>query len=320
MSCDLSIVSPVYKSAELVPLLVERLLAAARAATDSFEIILVDDGSPDDAWIRITAAAEGDQRVRGVRLTRNFGQQNAITAGIAHATGRHVVVIDADLQDDPIYIPAMLDRAREGNDVVLTRKASREYGTVRNVVTRIFYQLFNLLADQPAGDGHIGGYSLISRRVVDAYLRLPDYHRDYLLLIRWMGFKTTILDVNHAPRFSGRSAYTPIRLLRYALQSLTSHSTLLLRLSVGIGFVYFTASAIGIAYLVVSYFIHDYRAGWASTVVILLGSTGIILMAIGVLGIYLGNVFDQVRGRPCYLVGESVNLPSGKPQDRAPYR
>lgn len=316
MTCEFSIVSPVYQSAELVPLLVERVLAAARRISEDFELILVDDGSPDDAWSRILAACASDPKIRGVRLTRNFGQQNAITAGLQHARGRQVIVMDADLQDDPNDIPALLARAREGYDVVLTRKRTREYGALRNRITLVYYTIFNLLADVPAGDGHIGGFSLISRRVVDAYLKLPDYQRDYVLLVRWMGFRTSVLEVTHAPRPLGRSSYTPLRLARYAVQSLTSHSTVLLRLAVAIGFAYVAAAFLGIAYLMVSYFTHSYRPGWASTVILILGSTGTILMAIGVLGVYLGNIFDQVRGRPWFLVGETVNVEP--PSSRAP--
>jgi glycosyltransferase involved in cell wall biosynthesis len=318
MPCELSIVSPVYCSGELVPPLVARIVAAAQTAAQSFEIILVDDGSPDQAWVRIAAAAAADPRVRGVRLTRNFGQQNAITAGIAHAQGSHIVVLDADLQDNPAYIPELLGRAREGYDVVLTRKATREYGIIRNFITLVFYRVFNLLADIQAGDGHIGGYSLITRRVGDAYLGIADYQRDYLLLIRWMGFRTSVIEVIHEARPRGRSSYTPLRLARYAFHSITSHSTVLLRLAVAVGFLYFVASVAGIIYLIGSYFFHDYRAGWASTIVILLASTGIILMAIGVLGIYIGNVFDQVRGRPLYLVAETVNPPPPNQPHRAP--
>lgn len=315
MPCDLSIVSPVYRSAELVPALVERVVAAAQRATPDFEFIMVDDGSPDEAWRRIQEACAGNPRIRGVRLTRNFGQQNAITAGLRHATGKFAVVLDCDLQDNPDYIPSMLAKAREGYDVVLTRKQTREYGAVRNAVTMAYYRIFNLLADAPAGDGHIGGYSLITRRVLDAYLTLADYQRDYLLLVRWMGFRSITLDVRHEPRPSGQSSYTPFRLIRYALQSVTSHSTVLLRLAVGVGFLYVIAALLGIVYLVVSYFIYNYRAGWASTVVLLLASTGLILMAIGVLGIYLGNIFDQVRGRPWFYVADTVNIEP--PQTRA---
>jgi dolichol-phosphate mannosyltransferase len=144
--------------------------------------------------------------------------------------------------------------------------------------------------------------------VAEAYLRIADYQRDYLLLIRWLGFPTSVIDVVHEPRPQGRSSYTLARLVRYAFHSITSHSTVLLRLSVAVGFAYVIAAALGILYLVVSYFFYDYRAGWASTIVLLLGSTGVLLMAIGVLGVYLGNVFDQVRGRPWYLVGETANL------------
>ena len=318
MTCDFSIVSPVYLSAELVPLLVDRVMAAARGVSENFELILVDDGSPDEAWGRILAACATDCRIRGVRLTRNFGQQNAITAGLIHARGQRVIVMDADLQDDPSYIPALLARAEAGYEVVLTRKKTREYGALRNGITLFYYKIFNTLADVPAGDGHIGGFSLISRRVVDAYLKLPDYQRDYLLLVRWMGFRTSVLEVTHAVRPAGRSSYTPLRLARYALQSLTSHSTALLRLAVAIGFAYVVVAAMGIVYLVVGHFNQSYRPGWASTVVLILGSTGTILMAIGVLGVYLGNIFDQVRGRPWFLVGETANLEPSAPAPRAP--
>lgn len=315
MPCEFSIVSPVYLSAELVPLLVERVRQAAERVSGDFELILVDDGSPDDAWQRILAACSSDQRIRGLRLTRNFGQQNAITAGLMHARGSQVIVMDADLQDNPDDIPALLARAKEGYDVVLTRKKVREYGALRNRITLLYYRIFNLLADVPAGDGHIGGFSLITRRVVDAYLKLPDYQRDYLLLVRWMGFRTSLLEVTHVPRPLGRSSYTPFRLARYAVQSLTSHSTVLLRLSVGVGFAYVAVAAMGIVYLVIGYFTQSYRPGWASTLVLILGSTGTILMAIGVLGVYLGNIFDQVRGRPWFLVGETSNFEPPAPRE-----
>lgn len=308
MPCDLSVVAPVFLSAELVSQFVGKTSQAVQRVTTEYEIILVDDGSPDDAWHQILKSCAADRRVRGVRLTRNFGQQNAITAGLVHAQGRRVVVMDADLQDDPEDIPTLVARADEGFEVVLTRKKTRSYSALRNSVTLTYYRIFNLLADIPAGDGHIGGYSLISRRVVDAYLKLPDYQRDYLLLIRWMGFPASVVEVEHAHRPLGRSAYTPLRLARYALQALTSHSTMLLRLAVAIGFGYVAVALAGIVYLVVGYFTQDYRPGWASTVVLILGSTGTILMAIGVLGIYLGNVFDQVRGRPWFLVNETANV------------
>ena len=166
-----------------------------------------------------------------------------------------------------------------------------------------------MLSGRQSADPQIGGYSLLSRPVVDAFLRIHDVHRHYLLILDWLGFRTAVLPVEHRPRHSGHSAYTLRRLLWHALEGLSSQSTLLLKFAIGIGFAYFATSVAGAAYLCIGYFRHGFLAGWASTVVLLLASTGLILMAIGILGIYIGNIFEQVRGRPLYLVQERLNLP-----------
>jgi len=305
----LSIVSPVYGAAGLLDELVDRVVRAAGEVTADFEFILVDDGSPDGAWTHIVAAGRRDSRVKGIRLTRNFGQHRAIAAGIAHARGDFVIVMDCDLQDDPRYIPALVAKAREGHDVVLTRKRERRHSWLRNLGARAFFRVFNLLADRGAGDPRLGGYSLLTRHAADAYRRIADVNRHHLLLLSWIGIPPAVVEVEHLARPRGRSAYTTIKLLRHALEGITSQSTKLLKAAVAIGFAYFFAAIIGVVYLVAGYFIHGFRAGWASTFVLLLGSTGLILMAIGVLGIYVGSVFDQVRARPLYLVHETSNLP-----------
>jgi len=304
----LSIVSPVYASAEIVAPLVERIVAAVAPLTADFEIVLVEDGSPDDSWAQIVAVAQSEPRVYGLRLSRNFGQHAAITAGLAHARGNYVVVMDCDLQDDPAYIPVLLGKSREGFDIVLTRKANRRHAWHRNLAARGFAAVFNLLSGHRPADPQVGGYSILSREVVDAFLQVHDVHRHYLLILGWLGFRTAIVPVEHHPRHSGCSTYTFRRLARHALEGITSQSTLLLKFAIGIGFTYFCAAVIGAAYLCIRYFLHHYLAGWASTVVLLLASTGLILMAIGILGIYIGNIFEQVRRRPIYLVQDRVNL------------
>jgi dolichol-phosphate mannosyltransferase len=306
----LTIVSPVYGSAPIVAPLVERIVAAVTPLTADFEIVLIEDGSPDDSWAQIVATAQPAPRVRGVSLSRNFGQHAAITAGLAHAQGHYVVVMDCDLQDDPAYIPALLAKAREGFDIVMTRKVNRRHAWHRNLAARGFVALFNLLSGHRPADPQVGGYSLLTRPVVDAFLRIQDAHRHYLMILSWLGFRTAVVPVEHHPRHSGRSSYTLRRLLRHALEGLTSQSTILLKFAIGIGFAYFCASLAGASYLCVSYFVHGYRAGWASTIVLLLGSTGLILMAVGILGVYIGNIFEQVRHRPLYLVRNRVNLPA----------
>lgn len=303
----LSVVTPVYCAEEIVGMLVERIIEKAQCVTDDFEVILVDDGSLDGSWERIIGACSCDARIKGVRLTRNFGQQNAITAGLAYARGNYVIVMDCDLQDDPQYIPELVNKAREGYDVVLTRRQTRAYGWSRNLVTGIFYRILKLTGDLPVVDSNLHGYSLVSRRVVEAFMRLEDYQRDYLMLVQWMGFRQSILPVEHATRFAGTSSYTWAKLIRHATAAISCHSKSLLKLAIAFGFAYMTAATAFAVYLVVSYFVHGYRAGWASTMVIILASTGVILLAIGVEGIYLGNIFDQVRRRPLFLVQQTLN-------------
>lgn len=308
---QLSIVSPVYRAAEIIEPLVRQITAAVAGLNLDYEIILVDDASPDEAWIRIAACSRQDPRVRGIRLSRNFGQHAALTAGLANARGRYVVVMDCDLQDDPAYIPALLAKAQEGYDIVLARKEARRHAWHRNLAARTFGAMSNALSGRKASDVHTGSYSLITRPVVDAFLRITDVHRHYLLILGWLGFSVGSIETEHRERHSGRSSYSFGRLLRHALEGLTSQSTLLLRISVALGFFYVIAAALGVAYLVVSYYLHGFRAGWASTIVLLLGSTGLILMAIGILGIYIGNIFDQVRGRPLYVVRDALNFSDG---------
>jgi len=304
----LSIVSPVFRAAPIVEELVRQVVAGSTLVTADFEIVLVDDGSPDNSWAAIVAAAAKDQRVRGIRLSRNFGQHRDISAGLANSRGEHVVVMDCDLQDDPAYIPALVEKARQGFDVVLARRAKWKHSWIRNLTAGIFFRVFNTLTDRQAADSGIGGYSLINRKVVESYLRIGDVHRHYLLILGWMGFKTAAIPVEHRQRLAGRSSYSFGKLISHALEGITSQSTKLLRISVGLGFAYFIAAIVGVIYLLVSYYLHGFRAGWASTFVLLLGSTGLILMAVGILGIYIGNIFDQVRARPLYLIQESCNF------------
>lgn len=304
----LTVVSPVYDSAAIVATLVQRIVDAVTPLMADFEIVLVDDGSVDESWMQIVTVAGLEPRVRGLRLARNFGQHAAITAGLAHACGTHVVVMDCDLQDDPAHIPALLAKAAEGFDIVLTCRANRRHAWHRNLAARAFVRLFNLLSDHRPADPQVGGYSLLTRSVVNAFLQIEDVHRHYLLILGWLGFRTAVIPVDHHDRHSGRSSYTFRRLLRHALEGFTSQSTFLLKLAIGVGITYFCAAVVGATYLCIRYLVHSFLAGWASTIVLLLASTGLILMAIGILGIYIGNIFEQVRRRPLYLVQDRVNV------------
>src|SRR5216110_1079281 len=178
----LSIVAPVFRSDAIVPEYVRRTCEGAAKVTQHFELLLVEDGSPDDSWSAIVRECDRDPRVKGLQLSRNFGQQPAITAGLAHARGRYVVVMDSDLQDDPDYIQDLYQKALEGFDIVFARKRIRRFGLWRNLSTRLYYALFRWLAAVDY-DAHIGAYSIVSRRVVEAFLQFGDYRRGYVIVL-----------------------------------------------------------------------------------------------------------------------------------------
>ncbi|HEX5717304.1 MAG TPA: glycosyltransferase [Thermoanaerobaculia bacterium] len=304
----LSIVSPVYRAEEIVAELVRRITEEVSPITQDFEIILVDDGSPDRAWSRIEEACAADPRVKGIQLSRNFGQHYAITAGLDHARGRWVVVMDCDLQDDPKYIRDLFEKAREGYDIVYTVKARREHGMIHNLGARLFTLALNWFSSGGVVSSRVGGYSMLSRQAVDAFRSVRDVHRHYLVVLRWLGFRSTAIDVQHHKRYRGTSSYTFAKLLRHAVDGVASHSDRLLYLALGAGFLFLSASIAAVLYLVIQYFLHGFKEGWTSTIVLILLSTSMILLSIGAAGIYIGKIFDQVKQRPLYLTRRKLNL------------
>lgn len=304
----ISIVSPVYQAEGTIEELVKRISYEVVKISSDYEIILVEDGSNDLSWIKIQENCQRDKRIKGIKLTRNFGQHYALSAGLRNASGMFVVVMDCDLQDNPQYIGELLGKAREGFDVVYTSKRRRKHALHRNIWAKAFFLVFNWLSDSMSASADVGSYSLLSRKAVDGFLSINDVHRHYLLILRWLGFKHAFVTVDHDKRYAGRSSYTFSKLLRHALQGITSQSTRLLKLSIALGFAYFLASVVGVLLLVIMFFVSGFREGWASTLVVILSSTGMLLMAIGVLGIYVGNIFDQSRARPLYVIQEEINL------------
>ncbi|MCP5540644.1 MAG: glycosyltransferase family 2 protein [Akkermansiaceae bacterium] len=306
----ISVVIPVYRAESIVGELVSRLVSTLESMETTFEILLVEDRGPDRSWEAILEAASADSRVKGIRLARNFGQHFALTAGLDHALGEHVVVMDCDLQDDPADIPALYAKALEGHDIVLGIKDERRHATYRNLLSRLFFSAFNLLADNQTANINEGSFSVLSRRTVNAFRQYKDTHRHYLMILRNMGFPRATVIVHHRQRFEGHSSYSFRKLFRLALDGVTSQSTKLLRISIGLGFAYVLAAIGAVAYLLVRYFAFDEKptTGWSSTIVLLLASTGLILMALGILGLYIGNIYEQVKGRPLYVVAAETNM------------
>ena len=305
----ISVVSPVYGAEQIIDELVKQLVEEVSKISNNYEIILVDDCGPDKSWIKIKENCASNERIKGVKLSRNFGQHSAITAGIEIAKGDYLVIIDCDLQDDPKYITHLYNKIHEGYDIVYTYKEERKHSFFKNITARFFNFFFNYLIDNKnlKSNNNIGAYSIINRKVADAFSSFNDYHRHYLMVLRWMGFNYCFVQIEHKNRFSGKSSYTFSKLVKHALDGITSQSDKLLRLFVNLGLIVSFLSFLAIILIIILYLIHGFMSGWASIIVVLLFSTGLILTGIGVLGIYLGKTFEQTKNRPKYLIDEQIN-------------
>lgn len=307
---ELSIVSPVYRGENMVSPLVEQTEKALReSGLYSYEIVLVEDGSPDESWTSIEKVTRENHNVVGIKLSRNFGQHSAITAGLHYTRGDYVVVMDCDLQDDPVYIPQMLEMCKAGAPIVLARKERREHPGWKNFTAKYFNKIFNWLSegDFMSGEDGVGTFSCLRRDVVDAFNSIKDYHRHYLMVLRWIGFRIEYLPVVHRERLEGTSSYTFGKLVAHAINGITSQSTKLLRIFVGLGFIFCLLSALSLVVIVGSYFLYGFKEGWASLISLILMSTGVIVFSLGILGIYIGQIFEQVRDRPLFVIEEILN-------------
>jgi polyisoprenyl-phosphate glycosyltransferase len=303
----LSIVSPVYQAENIVDALVLRITQEVEKITPSYEIILVEDGSRDESWNKIELNCQRNRKVKGIKLSRNFGQHYAISAGLGNASGQWVVVMDCDLQDNPKYIKDLYEKAQEGYDIVYTAKTKRQHSFFKDIIANAYFFIFNYLSDQKQDD-KTGAYSIISRKVVDAFCQIKDFHRHYLPILQLVGFKSTIINIEHEKRFEGKSSYNFLKLLKLATHGIVSQSDKLLRVSISIGFILFILSFLWAGYIIVMYFVRGAQPGYTSIMAMLLLSTGLILMSIGIAGIYIGKIFEQVKGRPLYFVDKKVNI------------
>jgi dolichol-phosphate mannosyltransferase len=302
---DVSVVVPVYGCAGCLEVLHARVHAAVTGCGASYEIVFVDDRSPDDAWTSLRSLCAQYPAVRAFRLSRNFGQHAAITAGLAQARGRWVVVMDCDLQDPPEEIPVLLHRAREGFDVVFARRKEKKHSLYRRLSARMYFALMNVF-NRSRLVGEYGCFSLVSRRVVDAVLTLGDRERHYLLILHWLGFATSEIQYEHAHRHSGASSYTLRRLVQHALSGMLFQTTVLLRWIVYLGFSVSIAGALLAGWFVFQYFVHNVLPGYTSLAVLILVIGGFIIISTGITGLYIGRIFEQVKQRPLYVIDRTI--------------
>jgi polyisoprenyl-phosphate glycosyltransferase len=301
----ISIVSPVYKGEELVDELVHRIVEAVSKISLDFEIILVDDGSPDRSWEAIERHAKTDQRVRGVKLSRNFGQHRAVIAGVHHACGNTVVIIDCDLQDDPMDIIQLYEQHEQGYEVVFTLRKNRKHSVFKIVASKIYNFLFQVVSDEYY-DVDVGSLLLFSAKVREAFIGLRD--DDYVQMLKWLGYKTIYFPVDHHERFAGESTYTWDKLISMALQGWVSHSTKLLRVTVAIGMIVSISATVGAIYLLLGrFYAQEMYSGFIYLGVVMLFSTGLILTSIGIASLYIGKIFMQTKNRPLFVVDKTQN-------------
>ena len=304
----ISIVSPVYRGEKMVHELVCRIQKNVSGFTEDYEIILVNDASPDNSWQAILQECSIDHRIKGINLSRNFGQHRAILSGLQYAKGDWVIVMDCDLQDKPEEISTLYKKALEGYDVVFAQRVERKDNLLKRMSSTIFYSVFRFLSGVKF-DNQVANFGIYKQSVIRTVRNMPERDRSFPVQVSYVGFKTTHIPVTHGQRQEGGSSYTLKTLLKYASGIIISNTNKPMRLVVALGFILSFLSMMMAFYNVIAYFCHMIEVpGFTTTVFSLWFVGGMIMMQIGIVGIYIGKVFDQVKGRPLYVVMDEVNI------------
>lgn len=303
----LSIISPVYQAESIVDELVKQVTHFAKQVTTNYELILVEDGSKDQSWKAIERNCTANTQVKGIKLSRNFGQHQALTAGLAAAKGEFVMVMDCDLQDNPRYIPMLYQKIQEGYDIVFTYTDKPQHSFWRRFSSNIYHRFMTWLSGQQTFDGQVGNYTILRKKVVKEFLNISDVERQYLPLLQWLGFHHTFVQVTHTKRLTGSSTYTWKSLFKLAMVGITYQSVKLLYLPIWIGASFSIGGFIvGLVAIVRQLFFTPFSS-WIYLACLLIFCTGLLLFSIGFLGVYLGKVFNQVKYRPLFVVEKKIN-------------
>lgn len=288
--------------------LVTRIEAAVKSSTEDYEIILVNDCSPDDSWTKMKEICAKDKKVKGINLSRNFGQHYAITAGLTASKGEWVIVMDCDLQDRPEEIPNLYQKSQEGYDTVFAEIIERDDRFMKKFTSRAFNYVFAYFTDSPV-DKKICNFGIYHRKVVDAVLSMGDYIKCFPVEVRWVGFKIGYHPVVKDARAEGISGYTWSKLIAFAFDNIIAFSNKPLRMALRLGFYIVVFSIMLAMFYLIRYLAGGIAVSGFTTLIISLWLiAGILISLIGVVGIYLGSVFDKVKDRPVFIVKEQINL------------
>lgn len=304
----LSVVSPIYKGEKMLHHLVERCEAAVSTITDDYELILVNDCSPDNSWEVLREICAKDKHVKAIDHSRNFGQHPAISTGLKYVTGDWIVVMDCDLQDRPEDIPALYAKTQEGWDVVFARRGERHDGFFKQLGGKIFHMFFRWLTGINT-DKNIGNYCIFKRTYADEIARIPDQSRAFGTLIRHVGGKVTFIDVDRPQREEGTTGYTLGRLLKLAFENSISNSNKPLRMATYLGLIMSIVAGLLTIFQILAKLVgQNILLGYTSTIASIWFVGGLILFVLGMIGLYIGKIYDQVKGRPYSVVRETLNI------------
>lgn len=304
----ISVVSPEYGGAKMVSELVRRVRESVSKITEDFEIILVNDASPDNTWEEIAKECAKDKRVKGLDLSRNFGQHYAITAGLNYAKGDWVVVMDCDLQDIPEAIPDLYRKVQEGYDIVFARRVVKHVGFWKRFSSKAFHAVLNWLSGSKT-DSSIGNFGIFSQKVIQSINSIPQQIRGLQTLLDIVGFKKEFIDVEQAPSARGKSSYTLKKLFNQAFNVILARTNKPLRVTVFVGFFMSFVSFILALYNFIAKLLGVIQlSGYTTTVFSIWFVGGLMLFVMGILGLYVGKIFDQVKGHPLYVVRCEINI------------
>ena len=305
-SIKISVVSPVYNAEKIIDVLCSRLITNLSKLTDAFEIILVDDNSSDDSWKKIKENTLKDHRIKGYLLSRNFGQHHAITAGIDKVNAEWVVVMDCDLQDRPEEIVGLYNKATKGFDIVLAARKNRKDNFFKKATSKTFYLILSFLSGMEF-NGEVGNFGIYHKNVVDNIKDLREPFRFFVSSVKWIGFNSTTVNVEHDIRFEGKSTYNYKKLISLAVNIIISYSNKPLNIMIFTGISFAFISLLFMAYNFYLKFIgHITELGYTSIISSIWLLAGVILSSTGILGIYIGKIYDGIKNRPLYIISEKA--------------
>ncbi len=303
-----SIVSPVYKARNIIPELVSQIEKSVLEITDNFEIILVDDGCPENSWEIIEEIAKSNKSVVGIKLSRNFGQHYAISAGLSEVNGEWIIVMDCDLQDRPDEIPNLYKKAVEGFDIVLAQRIDSKDAYMKKLFSNLFHKFYSWLSGINS-DSSIANFGIYNSKVITEYNKMKEISRSFPSLVSFLGFNSVKIRVKHSERFEGESSYNFIKLLNLSFDVILANSNKPLRLTVKLGFIISLFSFLLAIYNVFAYKVGIIKVvGFTTTVFSIWFVGGLILFVLGIVGLYIGKIFDQVKDRQLYIIAKKINI------------